>query len=97
HRDGPKEVSATHKAGNFAVHPSVGNPKQFSVTHVPSGLSLKSTDKKEAVALANHMHEHAGDAGSGGQFGKAPDKEATAKLSHAFKSFLHKSMTESDL
>ncbi len=70
---------ATH--GNWAAHEEhdpLGSKKsaKHQVTHVPSGLRIKSgMSKEQAKQFAEHMHKNAGDALGKLKFGKSPTKK----------------------
>ena len=98
---GFREVKTHHEAGHYAVHevqPSSNEltmaalkrrkPKrEFSVTHKPSGLSLGRHSERKAKNLADHMHEHAGDAGGSAKFGKNPSRAESGRMHEAYKKF----------
>lgn len=84
-REGVKTVKTHHRAGVYAVHRK--GKAEFVVTHTPTGLLLGAGSQALAKRLSEHMHEHAGDAGSDTKFGKLPQGEAHGKMMAAWRKF----------
>ena len=84
--NGHRMVDTVHRAGDWAVHPNPdvkGKPGSYTVSHLPTGLSVgRRNTKGAAAALAEHMHANADGKlkgvpwGGQAEAGKHPDAES---------------------
>lgn len=83
-QDGPVHKEVLHHAGDFAAHKPVGDggkaDQGWSITHIPSGLSItRVSNKEQAKQAVEHFNAHVGDAAST----KEQTPEARAKMAGA--------------